>query len=272
MPELPEVETTRRGIEPHLRGQRIARVIVRDARLRWRVPPALVKQLPGQRIEAVTRRAKYLLLATPVGTAIVHLGMSGSLRITDSRTPPEKFDHVELVLENGDCLRLRDPRRFGAFLWTSADPQTHKLLADLGPEPLGRGFTGAYLHRLSRGRTRAIRDFLLDGTIVAGIGNIYANEALFAAGIRPTRPAGRLSALEYDRLAAAVCATLKRAIRAGGTTLRDFRSAADKPGYFQLSLNVYGRDGQPCRACRTPVRLRRLGQRSAFYCARCQTH
>lgn len=271
MPELPEVETTRRGIEPHLVGRRIARVVVRNPRLRWRVPAALLKQLPGQRIDAVTRRAKYLLLATSAGTVIVHLGMSGSLRITDSNTPAGKFDHVELILENGDCLRLRDPRRFGAFLWTTAPAQAHKLLAGLGPEPLGDDFSGAHLHRISRGRTRAIRDFLLDGRIVAGIGNIYANEALFAAGIRPTRPAGRVSLAEYDRLAAAVRTTLKRALRAGGTTLRDFRSASDKAGYFQLSLKVYGRDGQPCLTCRTPIRLRRLGQRSAFYCAHCQT-
>ncbi|MBI3899784.1 MAG: bifunctional DNA-formamidopyrimidine glycosylase/DNA-(apurinic or apyrimidinic site) lyase [Gammaproteobacteria bacterium] len=271
MPELPEVETTRRGIEPFLVGQHVGRVLVRNPRLRWRVPSSLLKQLPGQRINTVSRRAKYLLLATDVGTVILHLGMSGSLRVVDSREPAGKFDHVELVLTNGDCLRLRDPRRFGAVLWTDADPNTHKLLADLGPEPLESTFSGAYLHQVSRGRTRAIRDFLLDGRIVAGIGNIYANEALFAAGIRPTRAAGRISRAGYDRLATAIRATLKRAIKAGGTTLRDFRGGDDKPGYFQISLKVYGRDGQPCLTCQTPIRIHRLGGRSAFFCASCQT-
>lgn len=271
MPELPEVETTRRGIEPHLVGKRIAQVIVRDARLRWRVPANLPKRLSGQRIHSVTRRAKYLLLAAERGTVIVHLGMSGSLRVSDSSSTPGKHDHVEFVLENGDSLRLRDPRRFGAVLWTDADPQTHPLLANLGPEPLSEQLSGKYLYDISRRRTRPIRDFLLDGTVVAGIGNIYANEALFIAGIRPSRRAGQVRLDEYQRLVTAIKATLKRAIRAGGTTLRDFRSAEGKSGYFQLSLKVYGRQGEPCPTCTTPIRLHRLGQRSAFYCARCQT-
>lgn len=271
MPELPEVETTRRGLAPHVVGKRVARVVVRNARLRWRVPKSLAQALPGQTIRTLTRRAKYLLFATDAGTVIVHLGMSGSLRLAPATAAPGKFDHVDLVLDDGWCLRLRDPRRFGAVLWTEADPATHKLLADIGPEPLGPGFDADYLYARTRGRQRAIRDFLLDGTIVAGIGNIYANEALHAAGIRPSRPAGRLSRAEATRLAQALRATLNRAIKAGGTTLRDFRGGDDQPGYFQLALKVYGRGGEPCPACGTPVRLLRQGQRSAFYCRRCQT-
>jgi formamidopyrimidine-DNA glycosylase len=270
VPELPEVETTRRGITPYLVGQRVARVIVRNARLRWRVPKALLAELPGQVIRTVTRRAKYLLLATDAGTAIVHLGMSGSLRVVDADQPPGKFDHVDLVLANGRRLRLRDPRRFGSVLWTREEPATHRLLADLGPEPLESEFSGPYLHRVTRGRSRAIRDVLLDSHVVAGIGNIYANEALFSAGIRPARAAGRLTAADCERLVAAIRATLKRAIRAGGTTLRDYYASDGGPGYFQLSFKVYGRGHEPCRVCHTPIQLRRLGQRSSFYCRRCQ--
>lgn len=270
MPELPEVETTCRGIAPYLVGQKVARVVVREPKLRWRVPKALTTQLPGQRIRTVSRRAKYLLLTTDAGTAILHLGMSGSLRVVNARTSPGKFDHVDLVLRNGDCLRLRDPRRFGSVLWTSKEALTHKLLADLGPEPLGPDFSAAYLHRITRRRSRAIRDVLLDSHIVAGIGNIYANEALFSAGIRPTRAAGKLSAGDCERLVRAIRRILKRAILAGGTTLRDFRAIDGKPGYFRLSLRVYGRAGEPCRTCETPIHLSRIGQRSAFYCRRCQ--
>jgi formamidopyrimidine-DNA glycosylase len=271
MPELPEVETTRRGIEPHVAGRRVRRVVVRDARLRWPVPPSLSKKLPGLRIDAVTRRAKYLLLETKAGTVIMHLGMSGSLRITDADAPVRKHDHVDIVLDSGDCLRLCDPRRFGAVLWTDQPAHEHKLLANLGPEPLSPQFSGKYLYDMSRGRSRALRDFLLDGQVVAGVGNIYANEALYAAGIRPSRPAGRLTRQESDKLVRSVRATLKRALRAGGTTLRDFRGAKGETGYFQLSLKVYGRNDKPCPACRSPIRLRRLGQRSAFYCGRCQS-
>lgn len=270
MPELPEVETTCRGIEPHLVNRRVARVVVRDARLRWRVPPALAIALPGQHIRSVTRRAKYILVATGNGTVILHLGMSGRLRITDASEPAGKHDHVDIVLANGDCLRLHDPRRFGSILWTTAAPQEHKLLKDLGPEPLEADFSGQHLYQATRGRTRAIRDVLLDSAVVAGVGNIYANEALFDAGIRPNRPAGRLSLDDCNRLVRTIRATLKRALRAGGTTLRDYRASDGSPGYFQLSLKVYGRAGDPCRSCKTPIRLHRLGQRSSFYCQRCQ--
>lgn len=270
MPELPEVETTRRGIAPYLVGKRVLRVAVRNRRLRWRVPATLGQVLPGQSILTVERRAKYLLLATGAGTVILHLGMSGSLRLAPAEQAPGKFDHVDIVLTDGACLRLRDPRRFGAVLWTAQDPNRHKLLAGLGPEPLGTEFDTEYLFKQSRRRTRAIRDFLLDGRMVAGIGNIYANEALFQAGIRPMRAAGRLSRAECARLIDALRRTLRRAIRAGGTTLRDFRGGDGEPGYFQLALRAYGRAGRPCPACAAPIRARRLGQRSAFYCPRCQ--
>ncbi len=270
MPELPEVETTRRGIEPHVLGRTVTRLIVRNPRLRWRVPAILEKELAGQTIESVTRRGKYLLLATAAGTAILHLGMSGSLRVVASTLPADKYDHVDIVLDSGDCLRLRDPRRFGSLLWTRDDALRHKLLKDLGPEPLSPDFSGDYLHEKLRGRRRNIRDTLLDSRLVAGIGNIYANEALFAAGIRPTRQAGKITRVQCRLLARAIRETLERALRAGGTTLRDFRSSDGRPGYFQLSLNVYGREAEPCRTCRTSVRARRLGQRSAFYCPKCQ--
>ncbi len=270
MPELPEVETTRRGIEPFVAGKTVVRVVVREPRLRWRVPTALKKELPGQTIRSITRRGKYLLLHTAAGTVILHLGMSGSLRIVDDTQPAEKYDHVDLVFADGVCLRLRDPRRFGAVLWTRDDPAEHPLLGALGPEPLSPDFGGDYLYRKARGRKRAIRDLLLDSRILAGIGNIYANEALFAAGIRPARSAGRISRDGYQRLARALRATLKRALRAGGTTLRDFRQSDGDPGYFQLSLKVYGRKDQPCPSCGTPIRARRLGGRTAFFCPRCQ--
>lgn len=270
MPELPEVETTRRGLEPALLNQTVARVIVRQPRLRWRVPATLVKELPGQTIDAVERRAKYLLLRTSCGTVIIHLGMSGSLRIVPCDTLPSPHDHMDIVLADGRCLRLRDPRRFGAVLWTPQDPAQHKLLKDLGPEPLGIGFTAEYLHAASRGRKVATRDFLLNGRIVAGVGNIYANEALFLAGVRPTRPAGRLNTGDCARLVESIRTTLEKAIRAGGTTLRDFTNADGLPGYFQQTLNVYGRAGEPCRRCGTAIRAKRIGQRSAFHCPRCQ--
>ncbi len=270
MPELPEVETARRGIAPHLVGQRVAQVVVRERRLRWPVTATLTKAFSGQVIRSVERRAKYLLLRTDAGTAILHLGMSGSLRVVPSTTIPSKWDHVDIVLANGQCLRLRDPRRFGSLLWTTADPSAHKLLKNLGPEPLGGGLTGEYLYRVARHRTLASRDFLLNSRVVAGIGNIYANEALFLTGVRPQRAAGRLTRDQCQHLADAIRDTLERAIRAGGTTLRDFQNADGLPGYFQQTLNVYGRTGEPCRRCQTPIRALKLGQRSAFYCPACQ--
>jgi formamidopyrimidine-DNA glycosylase len=271
MPELPEVETARRGIAPHLIGQRIANVIVRQRQLRWPIPAALVKALPGQTIRAVERRAKYILIKTDAGTALLHLGMSGSLRVLPCRTPPLKADHVDIALVNGQCLRLRDPRRFGSLLWTTADPARHKLLRDLGPEPLGPDFDGDYLFAAARGRKLAARDFLMNTRVLAGVGNIYANECLFLSGIRPQRAAGRITRARYLRLAEAIRQTLEKAIRAGGTTLRDFQNADGRPGYFQQTLNVYGRKNEPCPVCGTAVRALKLGQRSAFYCPHCQS-
>jgi formamidopyrimidine-DNA glycosylase len=271
MPELPEVETARRGIAPHLIGQRIAKVIVRQRQLRWPIPAALIKALPGQIIRAVERRAKYILIKTDAGTVLLHLGMSGSLRVLPCHTPPQKADHVDITLANGQCLRLRDPRRFGSLLWTSADPDQHKLLKALGPEPLGPDFDGNYLFAAARGRKLAVRDFLMNTRVLAGVGNIYANECLFLAGIRPQRAAGRIQRARYVRLAEAIRETLTKAIRAGGTTLRDFQNADGLPGYFQQALKVYGRPGEPCSVCGTPIRALKLGQRSAFYCPQCQT-
>ena len=270
MPELPEVETACRGIAPHLIGQCVTNVVVRQRQLRWPVPTTLIKTLPGQIIRSVQRRAKYILIGTDAGTALLHLGMSGSLRVVPGSTAPTKSDHVDIVLANGQCLRLRDPRRFGSLLWTTSDPTQHKLLKKLGPEPLGLDFDGDYLHTASRQRKIAVRDFLMNSQVLAGIGNIYANECLFLAGIRPQRAAGKVTRERYQRLAVAIRETLEKAIRAGGTTLRDFQNADGLPGYFQQTLSVYGRKGEVCRRCDTPVRAIKLGQRSAFFCPRCQ--
>jgi len=271
MPELPEVETTRRGIAPHVTGRRVEKVIVRQRRLRWPVPAALDRELPGQVIASVSRRAKYLLLGTDRGTVILHLGMSGNLRLVPAAEPPGKHDHVDIVLDDGRALRLRDPRRFGAVLWTRTDPAGHQLLRDLGPEPLDEDhFDGDYLFQRSRGRRQSVKTFLMDSHTVVGVGNIYANEALFMAGIRPGIAAGRISRPRYRRLAEAVVQVLGDAIAAGGTTLRDFLASDGRPGYFAQQLRVYGRAGLPCPVCGTPIRGTRLGQRSTFYCPQCQ--
>lgn len=270
MPELPEVETTRRGIAPVLTGRRVTAVRVRQPRLRRPVPASLARELPGQRIEAVMRRGKYLLLQTPAGVVIAHLGMSGSLRILARDAPPGPHDHVDIVFEGGVVLRLRDPRRFGLVLWTRGDPLRHALLRDLGPEPLDEAFGGAYLTARSRGRRAPVKAFLMDARTVVGVGNIYANEALACAGIHPLRAAGRISAGRYERLAACIREVLRAAIEAGGTTLRDFRDGSGRPGYFAVSLGVYGRTGEPCPRCGAPIRCVRQGQRSTWYCPRCQ--
>jgi formamidopyrimidine-DNA glycosylase len=270
MPELPEVETTRRGITPHLEGQTIADVIVRQPKLRWDVPRNLKQLLTGQVITGVTRRAKYLLLTTGNGTLILHLGMSGSLRVTTPQTPPEKHDHVDIILGNGQCLRLRDPRRFGAVLWTSDDPNNHALLRQLGPEPLEADFNVDYLYTRSRKRKQSIKQLLMDSHIVVGVGNIYASEALFQAGIRPGIAAGRVSRHQIERLVQSIREVLKAAIHQGGTTLRDFTASDGKPGYFQQQLYVYGRAGESCRVCDTPIKLIKQGQRATYYCPHCQ--
>ena len=222
------------------------------------------------KITAVGRRGKYLLLETGNGTAILHLGMSGSLRIVDSKQPVGKHDHVDIVFDNNRILRLTDPRRFGTLLWTRRPPNQHKLLRDLGPEPLGPAFTGAYLHARSRGRKVAIKNFIMDSHTVVGIGNIYASEALYMAGIHPKRAAGRISKKKYELLAEVVREVLNDAIAMGGTSLRDFVNSDGKPGYFRLELNVYGKGGEPCISCRTLIREIRQGQRATFYCPECQ--
>lgn len=270
MPELPEVETTCRGLRPLVVDRLISTVRIRAPRLRWPVPRQLGQILRGSRICAVDRRAKYLLIGTDVGTLILHLGMSGSLRVVPADNPPGPYDHFEIAFADGTCLRLRDPRRFGCVLWTTEDPSRHPLLSALGPEPLSTTLSGEYLYARSRGRTTHVKSFIMNANIVAGIGNIYANESLFAAGIHPQRRAGRISLQRYARLAGSIKNTLRRAIRAGGTTLRDFSREDGNPGYFQRQLRVYGREGDPCVRCRTPIRRRIVAQRSTFFCARCQ--
>jgi len=270
VPELPEVETTRRGIEPVLRGRRVSAVDVREPRLRWPVPAALARDLSGQPLGSVSRRAKFLLFESPVGHLIMHLGMSGSLRVASRGVEPQRHDHLDIVLDDGRCLRFRDPRRFGAALWTTDDPLEHPLLRHLGPEPLGPDFDARWLYRLSRGRRVAVKSFLMNSQIVAGVGNIYASEALFLAGIHPARAAGRISRGRYERLVDAVRRVLRDAITAGGTTLRDFVDSSGNPGYFSQRLRVYGRLGQDCEQCSAPLRSRVIGQRSTFFCPRCQ--
>ena len=269
MPELPEVETTLRGIKPHLLNQRIARVTVREPRLRWPVTSA-VTQAEGQKFVSLERRGKYLLLKLEQGGLIIHLGMSGSLRILEAFKAPEKHDHVDIELENGVCLRFNDPRRFGAFLWVDGAMESHVLLRSLGPEPLSGEFTADYLYRCSRGRQLAIKNFIMNGHIVVGVGNIYASEALFMAGIHPQRAAGRVSRQRYEGLVAAIRDVLARAIRRGGTTLRDFVNSEGAPGYFAQELLVYDRAGSDCFQCGAPVRQKVIGQRSSYYCPTCQ--
>jgi len=270
MPELPEVETTRRSIAPHLLEQRIVRVIVRERRFRWPIDPELEHQLTGRVIHAVERRAKYLLLSLTQGTALLHLGMSGSLRILRCGTIANKHDHVDLELSSGFCLRFTDPRRFGALLWTDDPPIQHPLLNHLGPEPLADDFTADYLHSAARNRKIAVKPFIMDGHVVVGVGNIYANEALFLAGIHPQRAAGRLSKNRYGALVQSIREVLQEAIAQGGTTLRDFTSGDGEPGYFKQQLRIYGRDRQPCRHCGEPIQVSRLGQRATYYCNQCQ--
>lgn len=270
MPELPEVETTRRGLLPHLVGRRIRSVVVRNANLRWPVPPDLARRLKGEEIVDVRRRGKYLLFDLRKGHLLVHLGMSGRLTLVAAGLSPRKHDHVDVLLEGGRMLRLTDPRRFGAMLWLEAPADRHALLKDLGMEPLEAGFSGAALEARARGRRVAVKQFLMNGGIVTGVGNIYASEALFHAGIHPGRSAGRISRRRWERLAAAVRATLERALAAGGSTLRDFASAEGRAGRYQYRFSVYGREGEPCQACRTPIRSLRQGQRSTFYCPACQ--
>ncbi len=270
MPELPEVETTRRGIEPHLVGRTITAFTARVAKLRLPLPADLSWQLVGQRVEEIARRGKYLLVRCGAGTLVIHLGMTGHLRVVPADAPVGPHDHVELALDNGLLLRLTDPRKFGTLLWTTDEPLRHPLLASLGPEPLESGFDGAYLCLNSRGRRVAVKPFLMESRVVVGVGNIYANEALFRAGIDPARPAGTLSGRECDTLVAAVRSVLEEAIAQGGTSLESFLVNDERPGYFRLKLAVYGRAGEPCPTCGSAVKLSRLGGRSTYWCSNCQ--
>lgn len=270
MPELPEVETTRRGIAPHICDQRISRVTIRQPRLRWPIPEDLPLTLKGRKVLSVERRGKYLLLAFHHGTLIIHLGMSGSLRIVSAETAPQQHDHFDLLLSNGLQLRLRDPRRFGAVLWTDQPVQDHPLLAALGPEPLGERFDGDYLYAQGKRRRTAIKQLIMDSKTVVGVGNIYANESLFRAAIHPTRPSNRISRQRYQRLAEEIRNVLREAIAQGGTTLRDFLKEDGNPGYFAQSLQIYGKSGESCPRCGQTIRSKTIGQRSSFFCPGCQ--
>ena len=270
MPELPEVETTRRGLAPHMQGQRIEGVIVRNRALRWPIPRDFAKQVCGRTVRAVERRGKYLLIDCGTGWIILHLGMSGSLQVVPNGTPAGKHDHVDLVLGSGIIARLTDPRRFGALLWAAGDPHRHPLLARLAPEPLGVEFDAAWLYARTRGRSAAIKSVVMDSHIVVGVGNIYASESLFRAGIHPRLAAGRISLLRCNTLVNSIRETLAAAIEAGGSSLRDYVGVEGDPGCFQQTYFVYGRHGKPCRVCGTTIRSLRQGQRSTFFCPVCQ--
>ncbi|HEX5055152.1 MAG TPA: bifunctional DNA-formamidopyrimidine glycosylase/DNA-(apurinic or apyrimidinic site) lyase [Gammaproteobacteria bacterium] len=270
MPELPEVETTRRGILAQARGRVITAVMVRNRNLRWPVPSRLAAHLSNTRILDIRRRGKYLIFETANGYMLLHLGMSGSLRIETADRAPKKHDHVEWALDDGRLLRLHDPRRFGSVHWIEESPEQHPLLRDLGPEPLGAGFDDGYLFRQSRRYRCSIKHFIMNSKVVVGVGNIYANEALFLAGIAPGRAANRVSAAQYEKLTGAIKTLLQDAIRQGGTTLRDFVNPEGNPGYFRLQLQVYEQTGKPCRRCGKPIRHRVMGQRSSYYCSGCQ--
>lgn len=269
MPELPEVETTRRGVRAHVEGRVLSALVVRNGRLRRPVAAELALELPGQTLHAVGRRAKYLLFDFGSGTLIVHLGMSGSLRVVDAAAPPGPHDHIDLVF-GAHALRLRDPRRFGMVLWHAGAALQHPLLADLGPEPLDAEFSAAHLHRVTRGLRAPIKHVLMDSRKVVGVGNIYASESLFRARIHPLQVAGELGPQRCARLVAAVRATLNAAIAAGGSSLRDFVGGDGRAGYFQQQCFVYGRDGEACRVCAQPVRRIVSAQRASFFCPHCQ--
>lgn len=270
MPELPEVETTRRGIEPLVVNKTVREVVIYNAALRWPVAEALPEVLPGQTLHALERRSKYLLFGFDRGTLIVHLGMTGHLRVTACDAERRKHDHVDILFTDGSAMRYNDSRRFGAMLWTAGNPLQHERLAGLGPEPFSPGFNAAYLHRLSRSRKVAVKPFLMDARVVVGVGNIYASEALFRAGIAPATPAGKISLAAYARLVTAVRVILDQAIAAGGTTIRDFADSQGRPGYFKQELRVYGRAGEACTVCGALIKQVRLGQRSTFFCMKCQ--
>lgn len=268
MPELPEVEVSRQGISPLMLDQTITRVDVRESRLRWPVPDS-IHRLEGQCIISIRRRAKYLLIDTAMGSAILHLGMSGKLRVIPSETQVQKHDHVDFHLSNGLVMRLNDPRRFGCVLF-SEKPDQHELLSKLGPEPLTSAFQVDYLMNQAKGRKVPVKNFIMDNKVVVGVGNIYANESLFRAGIHPLREAGRISQPRYLRLVEQVKEVLAAAIEQGGTTLKDFAQVDGSPGYFAQTLYVYGRGGKPCFQCGRTLKEVKVGQRSSVYCGHCQ--
>lgn len=270
MPELPEVETTRRGIRPHLLNRKVTTVLVREPRLRWPVSPALSQNLTGTTVTEVSRRGKYIFIETKAGRAMIHLGMSGSLRVLSAAVEPEKHDHIDLGLDDGRVLRYRDPRRFGSFFWLPLD-SSHSLIDSLGPEPLEPEFDGEYLFERSRKKSVAVKQFVMDSKVVVGVGNIYANESLFLTGIHPERKAGSISKKRYSELAVNIKLVLAAAIEAGGTTLRDFVKEDGKPGYFRHELKVYGRGNEPCVKCGSQLREIRLGQRTTVFCRKCQS-
>lgn len=270
MPELPEVETTRRGIAPHILNIPIHTVNLRETKLRWPISRVVKQLLPGLCFIEINRRGKYLLLNTTAGTLIIHLGMSGSLRLLDSGSDHDKHDHVDIVFTNGKCLRFRDPRKFGAIIWTKRNPHIHPLLTKLGPEPLGSQFNAQYLYQQTRKRSASIKNIIMNSHIVVGVGNIYASEALFLAGIRPGVAAKTLSRQRCNKLCETIKTVLQQAIRAGGTTLKDFTQSDGNPGYFKQQLLVYGRENQECLHCGHLIKRQIHGQRSSFYCPHCQ--
>jgi formamidopyrimidine-DNA glycosylase len=270
MPELPEVETSRRGIEPYLQNKKIRRITIRQHKLRWPIPKNLPTLAEGQKIREVCRRAKYIYLKLDNGNIIIHLGMSGSLRICTEKTAPEKHDHIDIQVSSNKILRLRDPRKFGCVLWQPADINEHKLIKPLGPEPLGQQFNTEYLCAKANKRTCSIKALIMNSHIVVGVGNIYASEALFRAGINPKRKAGNISLTRLEKLVAAIKLTLQLAIKEGGTTLRDFTGISGEPGYFTQKLLVYGRNGKECPQCDKAIKQFTQQARSTFYCPRCQ--
>jgi len=270
VPELPEVETTLRGIKPFVKERTLTKVVVRNASLRWPVPTSALRRLQGQAIVKVERRAKYIILYTRAAAILLHLGMSGSLRVLDKDVEPGKHDHLDLEFDHKKVIRLNDPRRFGCCLYLDLPIESHALLASLGPEPLSDDFTGEYLFLRSRKRKQAVKNFIMDGKVVVGVGNIYASESLYKAGIRPTMAAGRISKARYQALAENIKSVLAKAIRAGGTSLNDFTQTNGKPGYFRQELQVYGRAGEPCHSCGEDIQLKVLAQRSTFFCRQCQ--
>ena len=270
MPELPEVETTMRGIEPHICGEILKKMVIRNRNLRWPIPKNLEKILAGEVIRTLSRRGKYIIFQLDKGSVLLHLGMSGRLRVLENAPPPAKHDHVDMYFANGKTLRFTDPRRFGAVLFTDKNIAEHPLLAHLGPEPLTEKFDANYLFSRAKSRKLPVKSFIMDSKIVVGVGNIYAAEALFAAGIHPEKPAGKINLQEYQQLVAAIKKILQQAIKKGGTTLKDFSQSDGKPGYFSIELQVYGKQHQPCPRCKTTLELIKIGQRSTVFCAVCQ--